>query len=77
MAALRNGVTTVIIPKENEKDLEEIDQTVRSALNFVSADRIETVLRTALNQKPEAMHTILKDIPDSLKSKPAKPMMQQ
>ena len=77
MAALRHGVSTVIIPSENVKDLEEIDQTVRSALNFVSADRIETVLRTALNQKPEAMHTILKDIPDSVKNKPAKPMMQQ
>ncbi len=77
MAALRYGVSTVIIPSENVKDLEEIDQTVRSSLNFVSADRIETVLRAALNQKPEALHTILKDIPDSLKSKPAKPMMQQ
>ena len=77
MAALRHGVSTVIIPSENVKALEEIDQTVRSALNFVSADRIETVLRTALNQKPEAMHTILKDIPDSVKNKPAKPMMQQ
>ena len=35
MAALRNGVRTVIIPKANVKDLEEIDQTVRAALHFV------------------------------------------
>ena len=34
MAAKRNGIRTVIIPKENEKDLEEIDQTVRAALRF-------------------------------------------
>lgn len=37
MAALRNGVSTVIIPADNVKDLEEIDQTVRSMLNFVPA----------------------------------------
>ena len=30
MAAKRSGIRTVIIPKENEKDLEEIDQTVRA-----------------------------------------------
>ncbi len=37
MAALRHGVRTVIIPKDNERDLEEIDQTVRRQLNFISA----------------------------------------
>ena len=35
MAALRNGMTTVIIPKDNVKDLEEIDQTVRTGLKFI------------------------------------------
>ena len=49
MAALRHGISTVIIPKANERDLEEIDQTVRSKLNFVTADSIEIVLKTALN----------------------------
>jgi ATP-dependent Lon protease len=37
MAALRNGIRTVILPTENEKDLEEIDQTVRAALQFIPA----------------------------------------
>lgn len=49
MAALRSGVKTVIIPAENEPDLEEIDQTVRRALNFVSADHIDNVLDIALD----------------------------
>ena len=49
MAALRHGIRTVIIPKANERDLEEIDQTVRSKLEFVLADTIDTVLETALN----------------------------
>ena len=48
MAALRNGIHTVIIPKDNEKDLAEIDQTVRSALNFVPVDHVDSVLQVAL-----------------------------
>jgi len=48
MAALRNGVKTVIIPRDNEKDLEEIDQTVRAALQFVLVDQVDQVLAAAL-----------------------------
>ena len=48
MAALRNGIKTVIIPAENGKDLEEIDQTVRKALRFVLVDQAEQVLAEAL-----------------------------
>ena len=49
MAALRHGVKTVIIPAENEKDLEEIDQTVRSRLNFITVKDADTVISTALD----------------------------
>ncbi|MBQ6159924.1 MAG: endopeptidase La [Oscillospiraceae bacterium] len=49
MAALRRGVKTVIIPQDNVKDLEEIDQTVRKALNFVPVRSADTVLETALH----------------------------
>ncbi|MBQ0038495.1 MAG: endopeptidase La [Clostridiales bacterium] len=48
MAALRNGVKTVIIPKENEKDLEEIDQTVRGKLHFVPVETVDAVFASAL-----------------------------
>ena len=48
MAALRHGIKTVIIPQDNLKDLEEIDQTVRKALCFVPARTADTVLETAL-----------------------------
>ena len=48
MAAYRSGIKTVIIPKENEKDLSEIDQTVRAGLKFVPAETIDTVLAAAL-----------------------------
>ena len=48
MAALRNGIKTVIIPKENEKDLVEIDQTVRKALHFIPAETVDAVFAAAL-----------------------------
>ena len=50
MAAMRSGIKTVIIPAENEKDLEEIDQTVRAALNFVTTDHVDKILDVALNR---------------------------
>lgn len=52
MAALRSGVGTVIIPRENEKDLEEIDQTVRMKLHFVAVDAVEEVFSAALVTDP-------------------------
>jgi ATP-dependent Lon protease len=48
MAAKRNGITTVLIPKENLRDLAEIDPVVRDALRFVPAETIDTVLAEAL-----------------------------
>ena len=54
MAALRNGIHTVIIPKDNESDLEEIDQTVRGALQFIPASHVDQVLANALEHPPLA-----------------------
>lgn len=48
MAALRHGIKTVIIPAENEKDLEEIDQTVRQSLNFITVSHVDSVIAAAL-----------------------------
>lgn len=48
MAALRGGVGTVVIPADNVKDLEEIDQTVRGLLNFVPVRQVDEVLVQAL-----------------------------
>ena len=49
MAALRAGADTVIIPKENEPDLAEIDQNVRSRLKFITASHVDDVLHIALD----------------------------
>ena len=58
MAALRHGVKTVIIPAENEKDLEEIDQTVRQALQFITVSSADRVLEAALLPAGDATETI-------------------
>ena len=67
MAALRHGIHTVIIPKDNEKDLEEIDQTVRRALNFITVEHVDSVLQTVLD---------FKRIPQPVQAAPEKPEQQ-
>ena len=78
MAALRFGVRTVIIPKANERDLEEIDPTVRKALNFVTAQSMDTVLEAALNHNTtEMVPAILTAIPEDVVGKNRKPGLRQ
>ncbi len=48
MAAYRHHVTTVVIPQANEPDLDEVDETVRGKLQFVTAKTMDTVIETAL-----------------------------
>ena len=48
MAAKRNGIHTVLIPKDNVRDLEEIDQTVRAALRFVPVSTVDEVFAAVL-----------------------------
>ena len=76
MAALRHGISTVIIPEDNLRDLEEIDQTVRKSLNFVTARHVSTVLDTALVRKSEPIAPVLTDIPRDHK-KSHKPSIRQ
>ena len=48
MAAMRAGIRSVIIPEENEPDLENIDQTVRAQLSFIPTDHVDNILDTVL-----------------------------
>ncbi|MBQ8238441.1 MAG: endopeptidase La [Oscillospiraceae bacterium] len=77
MAALRHGIKTVIIPKDNERDLEEIDQTVRNALKFVTATTVETVLETALAPRPQNDAPVLNEIPENIPSQARVPALHQ
>ena len=53
LAALRGGLTTVLIPKENEKDLTEIPDTVKKGLKIIPVASVDDVMREALVRQPE------------------------
>ncbi len=52
LAAHRLGVDTVILPKKNENDLDDVPQEVRSAMHFILVDHLEEVLENALIEIP-------------------------
>jgi len=48
LAAHRMGLKEVILPKRNEKDIDDVPETVRKAMTFHLAGRVEDVLKHAL-----------------------------
>jgi ATP-dependent Lon protease len=50
LAALRAGTKTVLIPKENEKDLAEIPDNVKEGLELISVESVDDVLKVALTK---------------------------
>jgi ATP-dependent Lon protease len=50
LAALRGGITTVLIPSENEKDLAELPETVKQGLEIVPVSHVDEVLARALTE---------------------------
>ena len=48
LAAYREGMRTIILPKENERDIEDIPENVRTKLEFVAVETMDQVLDTAL-----------------------------
>lgn len=55
LAALRGGIETVLIPKDNEKDLTEIPANIREGLRIVPVSHVDEVLKLALTQPLEAI----------------------
>jgi ATP-dependent Lon protease len=49
LAAQRAGIPTMVLPRENEPDLEELPEETRAALSFVLVDSIDDVLHAALD----------------------------
>ncbi len=58
LAALRGGIKTVLIPKENEKDLAEIPDNVKRGLQIVAVRTVDEVLRHALVRQPEPVEWV-------------------
>ncbi|GAA0483632.1 endopeptidase La [Salinibacillus aidingensis] len=53
LSAHRAGLKTILIPAENEKDLENVPDSVRKDLNFIKVDHLDQVLEHALMEEPE------------------------
>ena len=48
LAAYREGIKTIVLPKENERDIEDIPENIREKLEFVPVEHMDQVLKTAL-----------------------------
>jgi len=51
LAAKRAGITTVILPKKNEKDLEDIPEEIKKEIKFHFVQRMDEVIHLALQNK--------------------------
>jgi ATP-dependent Lon protease len=53
LAALRAGITTVMLPKRNEKDLEDVPADAKAKLQFVFLEKVEDAIATAIGELPK------------------------
>jgi ATP-dependent Lon protease len=51
LAAHRAGLSTVILPRRNERDLEDLPEDIRHKMTFVLVDRIDEALKAGLSDK--------------------------
>lgn len=58
LSALRGGIKTVIIPKDNEKDLEEIPDNVKTGMKIIPVSEVREVIDIALNGKVKPLKKI-------------------
>ncbi len=62
LAALHAGIKTVLIPKDNEKDLAEIPENVKKGLNIIAVTTVDEVIEHALTRKPQAIEWIEEEV---------------
>ncbi|MDH5354217.1 MAG: endopeptidase La [Gammaproteobacteria bacterium] len=70
LAAHRGGITTVLIPSENEKDLSEIPENIKSRLKIIPVRWIDQVFEVALAHQPTPLPAETEEAPESGKAKP-------
>jgi ATP-dependent Lon protease len=72
LAAHRNGLSTVILPKRNEQDIDDVPDEIRKSMKFIFAESVDDVINAALEKaKPEKKST-KKPIKEKSKSTKAK-----
>ena len=59
LAAMRAGITTVMLPKRNEKDLRDVPEEARRKLQFVLLETVDDAVRTALSERPQAKQEVV------------------
>ncbi|MBK8615702.1 MAG: endopeptidase La [Anaerolineales bacterium] len=78
LAAHRNGLTTVILPKRNEQDIDDVPDEIRQSMKFIFAESVEDVIEAALEKakpvkkqasKPLKKKSKLKKVKNNGKSK--------
>ena len=72
LAAMRGGIKTVLIPKQNEKDLADIPNNVKRGLEIVPVDTVDEVLDKALATKPTPVEVVEETEVDQL-ARPGEP----
>jgi ATP-dependent Lon protease len=63
LAALHAGIKTVLIPKDNEKDLAEIPDNVKKGLSIIPVNTVDEVIGHALTRKPAPIEWIEEEVP--------------
>jgi len=58
LAAHRAGIKEIILPKDNEKDMEDISKNIQKSIKFIFMDKMLDVVNTALNDKPDISNNI-------------------
>jgi ATP-dependent Lon protease len=58
LAALRAGITTVMLPRRNAKDLDDVPNEARQKMTFVLLDRVEDAVRTAIDGSPASTEQV-------------------
>lgn len=70
LAAHRSGITKVLIPQDNEKDIEDIPANVRKGVTIIPVRNIQEVLTHALVRVPEVIQEKAKEVDDVIAAKP-------
>lgn len=77
MAAYKAGIRNVIIPKDNERDIVEIDETVRERVNFIPVSTIEEVIRLVIKPVAKTKDKVKSDIIITNKNTPKRTSVTQ
>ncbi len=75
LAAHRNGLTTVILPKRNEQDLDDVPEEIRNSMKFIFAESVEDVIDAALEKAKSAKKQPARKV--LAKKQPKKPITKK